>query len=228
MPWKEISVVPACDCLEKIRKKQEEESRREEMMGMLRRRGFETGKYARMKIRNFSNQNMETNVIDAIGDYINSVNFKTRNWLYLHGDNGLGKTFMAVASAREIALLRLWSPALFRWAEVCSLIQQSWQDREVKIEWNLLRDAGILVLDDIDKKAATPWALGQLYDVLDYRQINELPTIITANRSISELSNFWNKSKETEDLSKAIISRIMGQVVKMIHFKGSDYRLYGN
>jgi DNA replication protein DnaC len=90
------------------------------------------------------------------------------------------------------------------------------------------KDARILVLDGIDKKGGTQWTLSKLYDVIDYRCIHNLPTIITANRGVGELSTFWSREKKSEDLCKAIISRIMGQIVKVIHFEGEDYRFCGS
>ncbi|MCP4626599.1 MAG: hypothetical protein GY850_24305, partial [bacterium] len=103
--------------------------------------------------------------------------------------------------------------------------QQSWRDENIKLDWNLARAARILVLDDIDKKIATQWTLSKLYDVIDSRCVHNLPTIITANRGVGELSRFWSVEKKNEDLSRAIISRIMGQLVKVIQFEGEDYRL---
>lgn len=226
LPWKEMTVFPTCKCWFERQEQSKKEEQKYNIIKTLRIRGFQIGKYADMRLSRFRRDNLETDIVPTVNNYIDSVDLKNRNWLYLHGECGLGKTFIAIAAARQIALSRLWNPALFRWTEYCSLIQQSWQDRKIKFDWNLGRKAQILVLDDIDKRAATPWALGELYDILNFRDINELPTIITANRSILELSSFWNQNKEIENVSRAIISRILGQVLKIIPFKGKDYRLY--
>ena len=227
LPWKTMTIVPACECVFEMRKQQKQAEKKWEMMEILKRRGFQSGKYARMTFDNFDNDKLFTDVIASVSDYMNSVNFAKRNWLYLYGEWGLGKTHIGIAATRQLALARLWQPAFLRWTEYCSLIQQSWHDKGVKVEWHLGREAQILLLDDIDKKSATPWALGELYEVLNFRDVSELPTIITANRNILELANFWNKNKETEELGKTIISRILGQVSKIIQFQGADYRLYG-
>lgn len=226
---KEISITLTCECVTERQKKLEREYQRREMMQVLHSQGFQSGKYARMTFSSWRNHNVGMKVIITTAlDYVHCVDFDNQNWLYLYGDNGLGKTHIAVASARQIALDRQWRPAICRWSEYCGLVQQSWNDTSIKVDWNLTRKARIFVLDDIDKKAATPWSLGRLYDILEYRYINELPTIITANRSILELSNFWNRNQETKDLSRAIISRIMGQLFKLLHFEGQDYRLCGD
>ena len=69
--------------------------------------------------------------------------------------------------------------------------------------------------------------LAHLYNIVDYRYIRQLPTIITANRSMAELCRFWDENKGGSDLSMAIISRIMGQLAKIVHMSADDIRLAG-
>ncbi len=217
-----------CECVIERQKVQEKENQVRKMMQMLHDREFESGKYAQMTLSSWQNDNLvRVNIMKLVVNYINTVNFNNRNWLYLYGDYGLGKTHIGVALTRQITLDRQWEPALFRWSEHCSLLQQSWDDANSKVNWNFTREARILFLDDIDKTVGTPWTLKKLFDAIDYRCTFNLPTIIAANHSIPELMNFWSKSREAEKLSRAIISRIMGQVIKVVHFEGQDYRLYG-
>ncbi len=223
---KEMDITLRCVCVIERQKQSALKNQKQKMMHVLHRRGFQHGKYVDMTFKTW--QSLNIGVIKMAVDYIDSVNLEGRNWLYLHGDCGLGKTHIAVATGRRITLTHKWEPALFRWTEYCGRIQQSWRDTSIRVDWNLIRNSGILVLDDIDKKIATQWALEQLFDVIDYRDTNNLPTIITANRSIIELSTFWSKTKETEKLSRAIISRFVGQLYKVFYFKGKDYRLEKN
>jgi len=83
------------------------------------------------------------------------------------------------------------------------------------------------VLDDIDKRAPTEWALGKFYELIDYRCLRLLPTILTANRNLEELSSFWSRNEQTQDLAGAIVSRMVGQLSEVIEFSGRDYR-FGN
>ena len=225
LPKKQMIVNQTCRCIIEKRKKEDIIARNQKIKEILYKRGFETGKYSLMTFDRWNLNRDDMQVIKKVYDYINIINkANNRNWLYMHGENGLGKTHMAIASARQIAANNLWEPCIVRWSEYCTLIQQSWHDQSLRPDWHFTRQSRILVLDDIDKKPSTQWALGQLYEILDIRDINNLPTIITANRSISELSEFWSKSFDTKDLSRSIISRIMGQIFKVIYFKGEDYR----
>jgi DNA replication protein DnaC len=218
----EKSMAMPCECVGEKHQREERKRQDEKMMRLLFDRGFQSGKYAAMTLGNWQPRGSGADIMEAVTDYIRCVALKQANWLYLYGNYGVGKTHIAVALARQIALDRRWEPALFRWGEYCSLIQHSWHDKRVQIDWRLSRNARILVLDDIDKKTATRWALSQLYDIIDYRYIHNLPTVMTANRSLSELSQFWHK--DSEDLCRAIISRVVGQLVKVVHFEGEDYR----
>jgi len=225
---KEKFFTATCECVIAKRKKQDEENQKQKIILLLKKNGFETGKYSKMTFNNWKNKTTTaTDVSNKATDYINFLALNKRNWLYLFGDYGLGKTHISVASARKIAIKYNLNPSIVRWVEYCNQIQDSWHDKSINVDLNWLMTAQILVLDDIDKKNASEWTLGRMYDVLDYRYINDLPTIITANRSITSLLAFWSKSNETQDLSCAIISRIMGQLEKVIHFKGKDYRFHG-
>jgi DNA replication protein DnaC len=197
------------------------------MIQILRDRGFESGRYAKMTFESLSFSHMGSDVIEAVKGYMGSMELNRRNWLYLYGDCGAGKTHMAVALARKIALDRQWEPAFISWAHYLSMVQQSWQDTRVKVDVRLVRESRVLVLDDMDKKAGAQWMLSHLYDIIDYRYIQQLPTIMTANRSIGDLCRFWNKSQPVSDLSRAIISRIMGQLLKIIPVRAEDFRLAG-
>ena len=43
------------------------------------------------------------------------------------------------------------------------------------------RTASVLVLDDLGTENATPWAREKLFQIIDYRYVARLPTIITTN-----------------------------------------------
>ena len=216
-----------CPCVIEKQKQDEQKTKHQEMIQILRQRGFESGRYAGMTLGTVSWSHMGSDVIEAVKGYMGSINLDQRNWLYLYGDCGGGKTHMAVALARKIALDRHWKPALFSWSHYVNQVQQSWHDARVKVDGRLIRDSRVLVLDDMDKKAGARWMLSHLYDVIDYRYIRQLPTIMTANRSMADLCRFWNENQGGSDLSRAIISRIMGQLAKIVHLRAEDFRLAG-
>ncbi len=105
-------------------------------------------------------------------------------WLFLHGACGVGKTHLAVAAAIQI---RQWnSNVLF--AVVPDLLDHlratfdpgrgvAYDER-----FNAIRGAFLLILDDLGTENTTPWAREKLYQLINHRYNERLPTIITSNQ----------------------------------------------
>jgi DNA replication protein DnaC len=104
-------------------------------------------------------------------------------WLYLHGRVGVGKTHLAAAAAQEI---RKRHSVYF--AVVPDLLDHlrmtfdpsggvTYDER-----FNTIREAYLLVLDDLGTENTTPWAREKLYQIINYRYVQRLPTIVTSNQ----------------------------------------------
>jgi len=109
------------------------------------------------------------------------------DWLVLTGGYGCGKTHLAAAIA-HVCVAR-GQPALF--VVVPDLLDhlratyapgsQVSYDRRL----DQVRNAPLLVLDDLGTQSATPWAQEKLYQIFDYRYNARLPTVITLHDSAS-------------------------------------------
>lgn len=107
-----------------------------------------------------------------------------QGFLVLSGDYGCGKTHLAAAIANEIC--KRGGTALF--VVVPDLLDHlratfapgstvSYDQR-----FDETRRAPVLVLDDLGTENATPWAREKLFQIIDYRYVAKLPTIITIHR----------------------------------------------
>lgn len=168
-------------------------------------------------------------VFDHVNEYVNQVEDKGDNWLYLYGEYGLGKTHLAIAALRKVAAIRLWQPHVIVWPELCQATQESWGSSHGPTEaalWGRARSAKILLIDDLDKTSTGEWAMSKLYGLINHRLHYEKPTIITANRSIQELQAEWKESPKdhVRDTGMAILSRIRGPLWANVEFKGQDQR----
>jgi DNA replication protein DnaC len=110
-------------------------------------------------------------------------------WLALTGDHGCGKTHLAAAIANHHA--REGNPALFVVVpDLLDHLRATFSPQSVisfDKRFEEVRQAPILVLDDLGTESATPWAREKLYQIFDYRYNARLPTVITTATPIEEL-----------------------------------------
>jgi DNA replication protein DnaC len=137
--------------------------------------------------------------------------------LLLIGREGTGKTHVAVAILRGVLEKGFtglyWNvPELF--LELRRIINGDAQASEGDV-FDEARGADLLVLDDLGAEKTSDYVLDRLYVLINGRYENDMPTIITTNRSIEELR---------QQLGPHITSRICEMCVA-VEFPEGDYRL---
>jgi DNA replication protein DnaC len=76
-----------------------------------------------------------------------------------------------------------------------------------------VRNVPMLVLDDLGGEAAKPWAQEKLFQILDYRYVGRMPTVITS-------------SKDMNELNPRLVSRLIDQrVCRIIEINVQSYAL---
>ena len=110
-------------------------------------------------------------------------------WLILTGGHGCGKTHLAAAIANQ--RIRNGHPALFiTAADLLDHLRATFSpDSLVRFDKQFfeLRNAALLVLDDLTMQSATPWAREKLLQLIDHRYVARLPTVVTTSTDKSEL-----------------------------------------
>ena len=137
-------------------------------------------------------------------------------WLLLTGVHGCGKTHLAVAAAGE--RLKQGEPVFF--ATVPALLDhlRATFSPESKVtydeQFEQVKSAPLLVLDDLGAESSTPWAEDKLYQIIVYRHNLRIPTIITSVLHV----------KDIEGKKPGIGSRLKDQlVVQEIVITAPDY-----
>ncbi|MBM4411849.1 MAG: AAA family ATPase [Chloroflexi bacterium] len=146
-----------------------------------------------------------------------AVEFAQRpsGWLVLFGNYGVGKTHLASAIANE--LLKQHYRVLF--AVVPDLLDhlRSTFGPSSEIQYDqrfeMIRDAAVLILDDLGTENTTPWAREKLFQIINHRYNGRLPTVITSNR-------------RPEEIEPRIFSRMSDRSIcdEFIIMDGDDYR----
>ena len=114
-----------------------------------------------------------------------------RGWLVLAGPSGCGKTHLAVAIANE--RIRLGYPTLFQGiSDLLDHLRSAFNpNSELAYDelFERVRNAALLILDDLGTQASTSWAKEKLDQLLNHRFNQELPTVITTSQPIGELDD---------------------------------------
>jgi len=112
-----------------------------------------------------------------------------QGWLILAGPSGCGKTHLAVAIANQ--RISQGHPAFFiSTPDLLDHLRSAFNpSSEIAYEklFDQVRNAPLLILDDLGAQSATPWAKEKLEQLLTHRFNNQLPTIIAAIVPIEQL-----------------------------------------
>ena len=153
----------------------------------------------------------------------------------VHGKAGNGKTYFSFAVANEL-YKRSVSVIAISVARILDIIRQSYNSSgelgEMEV-LNTVREASLLILDDLGVEQKTYWSYEKLYSIIDTRYRAKKPTIITTNLLIDDAE----KINELRD-NLAIIDfkarhydhshRIYNRLVEMctlIGVKGESWRI---
>lgn len=137
-----------------------------------------------------------------------------QGWLLLMGGYGCGKTHLAAAIAnfaveQGVPVLFLTVPDLLDWLRFA--FESTDENFEARFEE--IRHIRLLVLDDLGTQNSTPWAAEKLYQIINYRYLLRLPTVITTNLTL-------------DDLDGRIRSRLMdADLVTRVEIQAPDYRV---
>ncbi len=136
-----------------------------------------------------------------------------QGWLVLLGGYGCGKTHLAAAIANYV--VELGMPTLFLTVpDLLDSLRFTYNDPSATFEerFEQIRDAGLLILDDFGTQNATPWAQEKLFQIINYRYINKLPTVVTTNLPLEQIEGRIRSRLEDPEL------------VSTVRILASDYR----
>jgi DNA replication protein DnaC len=136
-----------------------------------------------------------------------------KGWVVFQGRTGCGKTHLAAAIANVSVNNKV--PTLFLTApDLLDDLRSTFGDDNVSFEnkFDDIRKAQLLVLDDFGTQNASSWAQEKLFQIINYRYINKLSTVITTNLS-------------ADDMEDRIRSRLQDiDLVQNVYIDAPDYR----
>ncbi len=111
-------------------------------------------------------------------------------WLLITGSFGCGKTHLAAAIANYVAHGQVMFPLFTVVPDLLDYLRAAFapdQGSTYDSRFNEVRNASLLVLDDLGTENSTPWATEKLFQIINYRYNQRRPTIITTNRDLDRM-----------------------------------------
>jgi DNA replication protein DnaC len=138
-------------------------------------------------------------------------------WLVLFGGYGCGKTHLAAAIANHA--MAQGRPVLFVVVpDLLDYLRATYSPTSAvgyDERFDQVRNAPLLILDDLGTQSSTEWAQEKLFQILNYRYTARLSTIITSNQRL-------------EEIDLRIRSRIVDpDLTRIVFIQAPDYRQGG-
>ncbi len=112
-----------------------------------------------------------------------------QGWLVFTGTYACGKTHLAAAIANSRADLGQ-PPLLIGVSDLLDHLRATFSaGSTVTLDrrFEEIRSAPLLILDALGEQSPTPWANEKLFQLIDYRHLNKLPTVITTAKHLLDL-----------------------------------------
>ena len=159
----------------------------------------------------YMNQRDRLDVAMAADDICTAItNGEQVKGLYLYGPFGTGKSFILGAIANQLKSKKVRSTIIYL-PEFIRTLKGGFKDGSFEKKLHRVREANILMLDDIGAEEVTPWVRDEVIGpLLHYRMVHELPTFFSSNFDYSELEHHLAMTRDGEEKTKAarIIERV--------------------
>ncbi len=180
----------------------------------LKKEYFDTSDYSLQKI------------VDA---YKRTRDDSNSHGMYIHGNFGVGKTYLSFAFANDLASEKKSKVCFVFLPEYINIIKKSFSDIDTKyyVEdlTNAFKDVDVLFIDDIGAEYSSEWFYVEYFlNILNQRMVNNKKTFFSSNLSLNELEKSFNfKFKETNLNTSS--SRLMDRIRTLVN--NEEYLLKG-
>ena len=166
-------------------------------------------KFQNVNFENFNINSGNEKAVKVANDYTNKCITKVQTkGLIITGESGLGKTHLAASIANKL-IENDKIVLMGRLTTLLDMIKETFKDN-TKSENELIElysNVDMIVIDDLGTEKISNWALEKLYTIIENRNENRLPIIITTRFDKQGLIERFSQSQD-EQLVDAIISKL--------------------
>jgi len=143
----------------------------------------------------------DTRSLKKAFDAANKYATKPKGWIVFTGPHGSGKTHLGAAIANyaqdmgNIPLFVMVPDLLDHLRATFNPASPVSYDQR----FEEIRNANLLILDDFGTQNATAWAQEKLFQIINYRYINKLSSVITTNLMLDEIEGRIRSRLQDED-----------------------------
>ena len=163
---------------------------------------------------------------ETLVDFVANYPSPDQKGLYIYGDMGVGKSFMLAAMAHELSETKKVATTIIHYPSFAIDVRNGIKDNSVKEQIDAVKEAEVLVLDDIGAEQFSSWIRDDVLQViLQHRMIEELPTFFTSNYSFADLEAKLSNGRQGDETWQA--KRVMERIrflAKEVHLKGVNRR----
>ena len=163
---------------------------------------------------------------EILVDFVANYPSPDQKGLYIYGDMGVGKSFMLAAMAHELSETKKVATTIIHYPSFAIDVRNGIKDNSVKEQIDAVKEAEVLVLDDIGAEQFSSWIRDDVLQViLQYRMIEELPTFFTSNYSFADLEAKLSNGRQGDETWQA--KRVMERIrflAKEVHLNGVNRR----
>lgn len=141
----------------------------------------------------------------------------TNDSLMFMGKTGLGKTHLSLAIA-GVVIEKGYGVIYGSLSNLLSKIENEHFSSNSTSTIDSVCNCDLLIIDDLGTEFSTPFTRSTVYEIINHRQLNSKPTIISTNLSIDELEKAY---------TQRVVSRICGKY-RCFEFLGNDIRFENN
>ena len=166
-------------------------------------------KFQEQNFENFDINSGNEIAVEVVIDYTNkSIEEMQSEGLIITGESGLGKTHLAASIANKL-IENDKIVLMGRLTMLLDMIKETFRDN-TKSENELIElysSVDMIIIDDLGTEKISQWALEKLYTIIQNRNENRLPIIITTRFDKQGLIERFSQS-QYKQLADAIISKL--------------------